>query len=273
MKFMNLWKFLMAGAIMRMGIIDGDAGGAAGDGDSAAAAADAGKGAPVVSDNEAKLLKEVMQKKDALKKASDELADVKTKLAAFDGIDATAVKELLAERKKAEESQLEAKGEWDRLRARMAEEHTREVDAIKSATETLRAELAKKDAVISNLSVGAQFGQSKFIAEELTLTPSKARVVYGEYFDVSEDGSVVGYDKPRGSANRTALINGVGSNLSFDEALRKIVESDPEKDHMLKSKMKPGAGSDTKPGTKPAAKPVETDSVSKIAQGLKLFGR
>lgn len=279
MKFTKFWQVLLF-SMFKFSIMEGDGGGNLPPDDKDKGDKDKlpddkvppSDKTPGVSDNEAKLLKEVMQKKDALKKASDELNDLKAKLSEFDGIDPAAIKTLLAEKKSAEEKQLEAKGEWERLKARMAEEHGKEVTSVKEQLESLRSQLAQKDAVIGNLSVGTQFSQSKFIADELILPPSKARVVYGDYFDVAEDGSVVGYDKPRSAANRTALVNGQGDNLSFDEALRKIVEADPEKDRMLKSKIKPGAGSDTKPGVKPNQKPVEVDSVSKIASGLKLLG-
>ena len=283
MKLSKFWQVLLFGMLSGLGVVGGEGGGAgagAGD-DDGGGAGDGGKGGaggdgkdakPSPSDAEAKLLKEVMQKKDALQKATTELTDLKTKLASFDGIDPVAVKALLAEQKKAEETQLEAKGEWERLKARMAEEHGKEVVSVKEQAEALRAQLAQQAAVIDKLSVGAQFSQSTFITEELTLTPSKARVVYGDYFDVAEDGSVVGFDKPRGSASRTALINGAGVNMPFDEALRKIVEADPEKDHVLKSKVRPGAGSDTKQHVKVSTKPAETDSMSKIAQGLKALG-
>ncbi|UUZ75518.1 hypothetical protein LP414_27770 [Polaromonas sp. P1(28)-13] len=79
---------------------------------------------------------------------------------------------------------------------------------------------------------------------------------------------MVGYDKPRGAANRTALIDQHGSNVDFDVSLRKIVEADPDKDHMLKSKVKAGAGSSSKPNVdvrKPAA---GGDSLSKISAGM-----
>lgn len=238
-------------------------GGEGGEGDKGAA------GAKKPSDEEARLLKENMKRKEELRKAAEEKAALEAKLKQFEGIDPEAVRKLLAEQKTAEEKQLEAKGDYERLKQRMAEEHSRETATLKAQIEALNAELGKTKGTINELSIGTQFGQSKFISEELTLTPAKARVIYADYFDL-EDGKVVGYDKPRGAANRTALVDQYGNAVAFDEALRKIVEADPEKDHLLKSKMKPGAGSDSKkPSGIPAKEAGPVSAVSRIASGLK----
>ena len=221
-----------------------------------------------MSDEEARLLKENMKKKEQLDKAQNELKTIKDQLKAFDGIDPAAVKKMLAEQKTAEDKALEAKGDWERLKTRMAEEHGKEVTTLQQQIADLQKELGSTKGTINELTVGTQFSQSKFIADELTLTPAKARVVYGEHFEM-EDGKLVAYDKPRGAANRTALIDQYGNAVSFDEALKKIVEADPEKDHLLKSKVKPGAGSESKKPVAPAKTDGATDSVSKIASGLK----
>ena len=224
-----------------------------------------GKGGTGPSDEEARLLKENMSKKEQLKKKDEELAALKKQ---FEGIDPEAVRKLLAEQKSAEEQALEKKGDYERLKARMAEEHGKEVTTLKAQLEALQGEKSKLASTINDLTVGTQFGQSKFIGDELTLTPAKARVIYGDYFEV-EEGKIVGYDKPRGSAGRTALVDQYGTAVGFDAALRKIVEADPEKDHLLKSKIKAGAGSDSKKASGEPAKETSGDSMSKISAGLK----
>lgn len=209
-----------------------------------------------------------MKKKDALDKANAELAKARETLKAFDGIDADAVKKMLADQKTAEEKALEAKGDWDRLKGRMAEEHGKEVKTLQEQIAALTTKLNNTEGTIKDLSIGTQFSQSKFISEELTLTPAKTRVIYGDYFDV-EEGKVVGYDKPRGTANRTAIVDQYGNTVDFESALRKIIEADPEKDHLMKSKMKPGAGSDSRKPSGQQKTDVPTDGISKIASGLK----
>src|SRR6185369_11830846 len=79
---------------------------------------------PGVSDAEAKLMREVMQKKEKVR-------ELETRLRTFEGINPDEVRALLAEKKKAEEEALEKRGEFDRLKARMAEEHQTELKAVK----------------------------------------------------------------------------------------------------------------------------------------------
>jgi hypothetical protein len=198
------------------------------------------KGQP--SDAEAKLLKEVMEKKDAIKKTQEALEAANKKLKDFDGIDPVEIRKLMDERKAAEEKKLAAQGEWEALKKQMNEAHQKDI----SAKHTEIQELANKSKTLSeqiaNLTVGNTFAHSKFIQEELALTTTKARVVYGAHFDYV-DGKVVGFDKPAGEKDRTMLVDGKGEALAFEDAISKIVEADP--DHMLRSKAKPGAGSGT----------------------------
>src|SRR3569832_1505251 len=247
---------------------EGDGGSGAGEG-----GADGEKGAeggkPKLSDAEAKLLKENMQKKEALQKASDELKKAQSALKAFEGIDPVKVRELMDAQKKAEEAQLEARGEWDRLKQRMAEEHSNQIQSKDTMIAQLQAALAAKDSTINELSIGQQFAQSEFIKEETTIPPSKARKLFGEHFDVVE-GKLVPYDKPRGEASRTALVDQYGNAVPFEEAMRKIVQADPDRDSLLRSKVTPGAGSSSAPKVEAGkAKQESGDSASKINAGLK----
>jgi len=236
--------------------------------ESAAKAQAAGDGKKP-TDEEAKLLKEVMQKKDALKVRETELAAAQERLKAFEGIDPDAVKKLLADQKAAEEAQLAAKGEFDTLKARMAEEHTKVTASLQDQIKTLQEQLAAKDRVVDELSVGTQFGQSKFIADETTIPPAKARALYGAHFDL-QDGKVVGYDKPRGAAGRAPLVDQLGNPVAFEDAMRKIIEADPDKDSLLRSKVKQGAGSQSATASKPVQTPAAPlNTTSKIAAGLK----
>jgi hypothetical protein len=235
-----------------------------------AAAAAAAAGGKKPSDEEAKLLKEVMQKKEALKATEATLAAAQARLAEFDGVDPAAIRKLLKDQKDAEEAQLAAKGEFETLRTRMAEEHTRVTASLQEQITALTAQLASKDKVVDELSIGTQFSQSKFITEESTMAPAKARKLFGDHFDVVE-GKVVAFDKPRGEANRAPLVDQLGNNVAFEDAMRKIVEADPDKDSLLRSKVKSGAGSESKSVAKvPAQKEAATDSLSKIGAGLKL---
>jgi len=222
-----------------------------------------GEGKP--SESEAKLLKEVMTRKQAQK-------DLENKLKAFGEVTPEQVKALLdaeATRKAAEadaqKSDLEKRGEFDRLKQVMLDEHEKTVgtkDTRIGELETTNQSLIKQ---IEDMTVGASFASSKFIGEEMLLTPSKARVVYGTHFDV-KDGKVVGYDKPAGAPERTTLVNGRGEPLSFEDAMKKLVEIDPERDSLLRSKSKPGSGSN-----QPAGGPKDekvSKGIGRISAGL-----
>ena len=222
---------------------------------------------PKISDAEAKLLKDVMKKKEALEAANSALAEANTRLKEFEGLDPAEIKKLLAEKKTAEEAQLAAAGEFETLKKRMGEEHTRVTSDLQKQIAELQAQLQSKEVVIENLSVGQRFAQSPFIAGETVLSPDMARKLYGDHFDVV-NGEVVAFDKKRGVAGRTALVDQVGNHIGFEDAMRKILEADPDKDRVLKSKVKQGAGSKSDPTAKPIKQEEAKDSLAKIGAGL-----
>lgn len=218
------------------------------------------------TDSEAKLLKESMKRKELLKKAQLELEKAQKELKKFEGIDLNKVQELMKAAKDAETKKLEEKGQWDALKAQMVEQHKAEVERVQNQVKELQDALGSKESVINKLTIGHAFDSSKFISEELTLTPSKARIVYGEHFDIV-DGELVAFDKPRGAQNRTQLVDSNGDVLGFEAALKKIVDGDPDRDSIVRSKAKQGADSKTITGKKPPAN-VEVHGREKIAAAL-----
>lgn len=226
------------------------------------------------SDAEAKLLKDVMKHKTRAQELEAALAQVNEKVKSFEGIDLEKVRTMLAEQEEAERKRLESKGEYDRLVKQMGERHTSEKTLLQQQIEeSNRAAFALKQQ-IAELTIGSAFNSSKFVADDLTLTPSKARVIYGSHFEF-KDGKVVGYDKPAGASDRTVLVDSVGEPLSFEAAMLKIIEADPDRDQLIRSKMKQGAGSVT---VTKGAKNVSTQttpltSVERIAAGLKALAK
>jgi hypothetical protein len=201
----------------------------------AAALESAGK--KTVDDEKAKLIKESMERKARIKELEEQLK-------AFDGVDAEAARKAAAEKAEAEKKALEKAGDFDRLKAMMADEHQKAIDAEKARAKALEEQLTSKDRVINELTLGSAFNGSAFINGELVLTPSKTRAVYGAHFDI-EDGKVIGYDKPAGAAERTKLVDGSGNPLAFEDALKKLVDTDPDRERLIKSKLAAGAGSKT----------------------------
>lgn len=222
-----------------------------------------------MTDNEAKLLKDVMKKKEQLAEAQGKINELSKSL---DAINALGGLEKLSAMIHAEEAkqkeELEKKGEWEKLKKQMSEDHTKAMAEIQKQLQESTKLYQDSQKKIIELTLGAQFNSSKFIAEELTLPPSKARVVYEQYFDLV-DGKVVGYDKPRGQEGRTPLVDQFSNNLSFDEAMKKIVEADPDSESLLRSKVKSGSGS--QPSNK-SIKPENTTTLTgleMISAGLR----
>jgi hypothetical protein len=225
-----------------------------------------------LSPEDKSLLKDVMKKKERI----DAL---ETKLKEFDGINPAEVKKLLAEKKEAEKAKREAEkkmaetaGDVERLKAIMADEHKKELEAAINDHDLTKKEKAKLEKQINDLTVGQAFSNSTFITDNLVLTPTKARAIYGSHFDL-QDGAIVAYDKPAGSDERTPLVDSRGKPIGFNDALKKLIDADPERDHILKSKIATGAGS--KPGDgkgKSTEESSEISGVSRITAILKKNG-
>jgi hypothetical protein len=209
-----------------------------------AAAADAGDKKSGMTENEAKLLKESMARKEALKEAEAKLAALNAEIEKFKDIDPAKARDLLAKEKEAEKQQLEAKGEFERLKKMMAEEHAKEKDALAKAKADADTSLAAALARINELTVGQAFSNSDFVRNELVMPAAKVRQVYDEHFEV-EGERIVAYDKPKGKDGRTKLVDGSGEPMSFEAAMAKIIDLDPDRDNLKKAKMKQGAGSTT----------------------------
>ena len=250
----------------------GGGGGSGGGGSGGDGGGDPAGGNPGPTDAEAKLLREVMDKKTKLRETTEKLDQATVtirKLEELGGLDAIAA--IVAEHKQAENKKLEDKGEWDRLRTQMAEEHGREINAIKEGQSALAAENDSLKSMVAELTVGNAFAASSFIKEDLTMPTSKVRVLYGPHFEF-KDGAVVAFDKPVGAADRTPLVDASGNPMGFEVALKKIIDSDPDREQLLKSKLKPGSGSATNPKGAPSKTLEEPRGISRIAAALSKGG-
>ena len=223
-----------------------------------------------MSDSEAKLLKEAMEKKAQLKEQGEKIAELEKTMSALKelgGLDT--FKQMLDAQKALETKKAEEKGEWEKLKAQMAEEHAKATEGYKSEIETLKQKLTAESKKISELTVGAAFSNSKYLSEKTILTPNKARIIYGDYFDIAEDGSIKAYDKPRGASDRTELVDQMGNGLGFEDAIEKIVVADPEHESILRAIGGKGSGSGTD-NAKAQSEPQKQKltPLEMIAQGL-----
>jgi hypothetical protein len=232
-----------------------------------------------MSEPDAKLLKDMMKHKARAETLNAELAAAQAKLKDFDGVDAAKARKLVADEQEAERKAAEARGEYDRLVQQMAVRHGEETAALNGRMSSINSDNEVLRQQIADLTVGNAFSTSSFVAAEMTLTPNKARIIYGAHFEF-KDGKVVGYDKPASASDRTVLVNAQAEPLSFDEALRKLVDADTDRDQLLRTRAKPGAGSSTMTkGAKAAILQVQKEGAArlspaeKIAAGLKLLAK
>lgn len=198
----------------------------------------------VAAAEKAELLREVMDKKEKLKAATKEASDAKKALEAYEGIDPAKVKELVRKEAEAERVAAEAKGDFERVKAMMVAEHEKAMKAINDELAAEREGRAADRSLIDELTIGNAFGNSEFIRDSMLISVAKTRKLYGDHFE-RQDGKIVAYDKPAGDKNRTLLVDAKGDPLPFEAALARIVDADPEKKGMLRSRAKPGAASAT----------------------------
>lgn len=296
---MNLWQMLMA----RRGLMDvaesherGGAGAGAPAGDSEEDTKDPGKqgeqkGQPKSEEDDlsgltpeellaelrkskkagADLLKENMKRKEKERTLSDQLAQ-------YGDIDPARARQLLeaeqaAEnaRREAEQAELERRGEFDAVKKQMIEAHQHELAQRDEQFSALESENAALKAQLVEMTVGASFSGSSFLREKVLMTPAKARVIYGSHFEVGEDGSVVGYDKPAGQKERAVLVDGEGKPLPFESAIERILRADPEADALMRSEAKQGAGSNSKP-THKVNQSKNKSTMDKLTSGLGKIG-
>lgn len=225
-----------------------------------------------MTDAEAKLLKESLQRKQKLEELSKR----------FEGVDPEKYRKMLADeetrqsmQRKQEEDAALARGEFDRVKQSMSEQHKAQIDELSRKLAEKDSVLVGREKEVHELSIGNNFANSKFIPESMNIPISKMRALYGSHFEF-KDGVVVAYDKPRGASDRTMLVDSSGDPIPFDAAIQKIVEADPDRDSMLKSKVKPGAGSgaakvkagaaDEKPTVSGASRIAAALSKAKVAK-------
>jgi hypothetical protein len=179
-------------------------------------------------------------------------------------------KDAEAAARKAEEERLRKEGDFETLKSRMADEHQKELEAVRGQSGQLNDTVAALTRKIEDMALSTAFASSRFVQEDTVIGPDKARRIYGAHFDVV-DGAVVGYDAPRGEAKRVALVDGRGAPLPFDEAIKRLVDSDPDRDRLLRAQQKPGPGATPSPGVRATTPAPELRGAARLAKSLPLL--
>lgn len=131
----------------------------------------------------AELLKESMKRKEKLAAYGDIDPDRARRL-----VDAEAAAERT--RQEAEQAELERRGEFDAVKKQMVAAHQSELQVERDARNQTESENAALKAQLLEMTVGASFSGSSFLREKALMTPAKARVIYGNHFEVGEDGAL-----------------------------------------------------------------------------------
>lgn len=240
-------------------------------------------------DGDSDLLREVMKKKGKIQELEGTVAQLNEQVNKFKDIDPELYKTMLQERQDAEtrkrqeaEDKLKQEGKFEELLtaktqehegiiAQILEKHTAELGDKDTKFTELEATNKKLLGQIEELTVGASFGNSQFIREDLisAMTPSRVRALYGAHFEANEQGVVIGYDKPKGTEGRTPIVDVKGKPVSFDDALKTILEKQGDMDSMLRNKVS-GAASGTKTGDEKAnAQEGISPGLGRISHALK----
>lgn len=218
-----------------------------------------------LSDEAAKLLRDVMKHKDRAKQAETELTKLREALGDLKPEDVTA---LVQARKEQERKDLEKRGEYDRILEQVRQEQERERTSLSEQIDALRQQLNERDSKIEEMTIGRSFSESAFIREKSRIPASIARKEFGTHVDLVE-GQIVVFDKPRGAAERTPIVDANGSYKSFEEAIAQLYSSHPDSKDLLKVQGKPGSGSSTvDTGKKPEQQKPQATGVNRIAQAL-----
>ncbi|MEO9497590.1 MAG: DUF6651 domain-containing protein [Vibrio splendidus] len=214
-----------------------------------------------LSSTEAALLKDVMKWKNRFKGQEEELTSIRSELNS-----ATALKNVVGDlneedlkalidgKRDKERQDQESRGEYESIVGQMRDEHAKEIERYKTLlTErdgsegSLKEQLQASQRQIGDLTIGRQFSDSEFIRDRSVLPPAVARQVFGAHFEV-ENGAIVAYDKAANVEGRAPLVNAQGNKLGFEAAIERLITSHPNKDQLMLSMLKAGAGSSTASG-------------------------
>jgi hypothetical protein len=232
------------------------------------------------------LYAKVPQLQNEAKKRRLELKDVKKQLEAYEGLGIEDTENFGEWKENAEkaletienidQSKLIDAGKVEEIKQAVKDEMAAKIEKIKKqaqdAEKEFKTSLTEKDGTIRKLMVDDQFNTSKYIGEELILTPKMARKIFGDNFRVekTDDGNAVtvGYlgDDPIMSKKK------IGDYARFDEALQYMIDNDPDSDSYKRAvdpKANENGSSQFKRFQQNQPGPGEKmSSIDKIKQGL-----
>jgi hypothetical protein len=175
---------------------------------------------------------------DARQRAKAEADAAMEKLKAFDGVDPEEYKRLKADAAKAEEARKRKEGEFDQWRADIGKKHDEALTAERTRAEQAESRYKAKLVGLEFASASSLFGEGG----KTVLTSDIAEAYFGKFVEVQEiDGRDVVVVK--GHDGHVILDVKTGKPASFLDAMTEVIESLPNKKHILRGSGKTGSGS------------------------------
>ena len=127
--------------------------------------------------------------------------------------------------------------------------------------------IQQKQGQINQLMISDKFNSSPFIKEKLTLPPRVAKKYFADNFKVE---TIDGELKTVGYLNGEQIYSkeNIGELADFNEALKIMVDSDPDKDDFIKTDIKSGSGGGETQKSVKSPEP-ELKGINAIAAGLR----
>lgn len=177
-------------------------------------------------------LGKIRSERDGFKSQAEAMG---AKLKAFGSSDEEieAAKEKLRLARALDDKKLVEAGKVDEVVQERLKEHTAKTTELVSG---LEAKLTAKDQLVRKALISNRFATTKAL-EGYFLTPDLAEAVFGQHFDIDENGALVPF-RDGAKKERIYSASGDGSLASMDEALGVLLKSHPNHD-----KWKKGTGS------------------------------
>lgn len=163
---------------------------------------------------------------------------IKKANAAFDKLQAFNEKDF----KSTEEIEKIKKKATDKIAKDLTQKYNLEKEDYEKLLKDQYEKISKQDANIFKLMVADKFNTSKFVKDKLSRSPREAKLLFGNNFkvEVAETGDQMVYGFLDGE--KINSLEKPGNYAGFEEALMIMVNSDPDKDSLLKGSGKSGTG-------------------------------
>ncbi len=163
---------------------------------------------------------------------------IKKATEAFDTIQAFNEKDF----KSTEEIEKIKKKATDKIAKDLTKKYMSKEEEYKALLEDQQNEINRQESSLYQLMVADKFNTSNFVKDKLSRSPREARLLFGNNFKVeaAENGDKMVFGYLNGE--RINSLEKPGNYAGFEEAFKIMVESDPDRDSLLKGAGVSGTG-------------------------------